>query len=139
LPLDPPAASEATVGAVVALGASGPLCCGFGAARDHLLGLTAVSADGRVLTFGGKVLKNVAGYDMTRLLTGSRGSLGLITRVDLRLRPLPEAELTIALHCDGLESIATLAAQVARRAEAVAVEALSAALSVAAVGGAASW
>jgi glycolate oxidase FAD binding subunit len=129
LALDPPAAQEATVGAAFALGASGPLRHGFGTARDHILGLTLVTGDARVLTVGGRVLKNVAGYDLTRLVTGSRGALGLITKLNLKLRPLSEADVTVVVGQGELEAAVRCARGAAGRAEVVALELLSPALS----------
>ncbi|HEX7050919.1 MAG TPA: FAD-linked oxidase C-terminal domain-containing protein [Longimicrobiales bacterium] len=96
LPLDPPGAEGATLGAVAAMGAAGPLREGYGAVRDHVLGLEVVTGDGRVLELGGRVVKNVAGYDLVRLIVGSRGTLGLVTRVTARLRALPGHDVTIA-------------------------------------------
>ena len=97
LPLDPPSLDAATVGGLVATAASGPLRARYGTPRDHVLGVEIVSGDGRKLSFGGQVVKNVAGYDMVRPIVGSRGTLGLITRVSLRLRPLPGEDRTIVI------------------------------------------
>lgn len=130
LPLDPPAADRATLGAVVSLADAGPARLGYGTPRDHVLGLEVVTGDGRVLRLGGQVVKNVAGYDLTRLLVGSRGALGVITRVNLRLRPLPERDETLALECpDAAEARATLLALRARGVEPVAAELLAPPLS----------
>ncbi len=95
LPLDPPGRSDRTIGSVVATGTSGPLRHGFGPVRDHVLGCTVVTGDGRVVEAGGKVVKNVAGYDLTKLHTGGFGAFGAITEVHLRLRALPETDLTL--------------------------------------------
>ena len=95
LPLNPPGRDDGTFGAAVACGVSGPLQGSYGGVRDNVLGLEVVTGDGRVLRIGGRVVKNVAGYDMVRLFTGSRGSLGVITRVSVRLFPRPEAEATL--------------------------------------------
>lgn len=97
LPLDPPALPGATVGATASLASAGPLRLGWGTPRDQVLGVEIVSGDGRHLRFGGRVVKNVAGYDVVRLMVGSRGSLGLITRLHLRLRPAPPADVTVAV------------------------------------------
>ena len=97
LPLDPPAAPAATLGGVISLASAGPLRGASGTPRDHVLGLTMVTGDGRVLSFGGRVVKNVAGFDIVRLITGSRGTLGLIASAWLRLRALPAADRTLAL------------------------------------------
>jgi len=98
--LDPPGHRDATIGAVAALASAGPLRCGYGTPRDQVLGLDAVTGDGRVLQVGGRVVKNVAGYDVTRLLVGSRGTLAVLTRVNLRLRPLPQHDVTWTIPAD---------------------------------------
>ena len=95
LPVDSPGSREGTLGGLVAAGVSGPLRGPFGAVRDNVLGVEVVAGDGRVLRFGGRVVKNVAGYDVVRLLTGSRGSLGVVTEVSVRLYPRPEAAATL--------------------------------------------
>ncbi|MDH3224945.1 MAG: FAD-binding protein, partial [Gemmatimonadota bacterium] len=95
LPLDPPGVSSATVGAVVAAGMSGSLRTLYGAVRDNVLGIEGVTGEGRILRFGGRVVKNVAGYDLVRLLTGSRGSLAAMTAVSLRLYPRPATDRTL--------------------------------------------
>jgi glycolate oxidase FAD binding subunit len=87
LALDAPA--EATVGGVVATGTAGPRRFRYGAPRDLLIGITVVRADGVVAHSGGKVVKNVAGYDLGKLFSGSQGTLGVITEVTFRLHPLP--------------------------------------------------
>ncbi len=89
LAVDAPA--EATVGGVVATGTAGPRRFRYGAPRDLLIGLTVVRADGVVAHSGGKVVKNVAGYDLGKLFSGSQGTLGLITEAAFRLHPLPAA------------------------------------------------
>jgi glycolate oxidase FAD binding subunit len=87
LALDAPA--DATVGGVVATGTAGPRRFRYGAPRDLLIGITVVRADGAVAHSGGKVVKNVAGYDLGKLFAGSQGTLGLITEATFRLHPLP--------------------------------------------------
>ncbi len=94
LALDPPGIGGRTLGSVVATAASGPLRQGFGAVRDHLLGVTFVTGDGRFVQGGGRVMKNVAGYDLTRLQAGAFGGFGVIVLVHLRLRALPRADVT---------------------------------------------
>jgi len=89
LAVDAPA--DATVGGVVATGTAGPRRFRYGAPRDLLIGITVVRADGVVAHSGGKVVKNVAGYDLGKLFSGSQGTLGLITEVTFRLHPLPAA------------------------------------------------
>ena len=93
LSLDPP--GDPTVGALLALNLSGPLRHRYGPPRDLVLGATLVLADGTIANAGGKVVKNVAGYDLARLLCGSRGRLALIARASLRLHPLPKAAQTL--------------------------------------------
>jgi glycolate oxidase FAD binding subunit len=97
LALDPPFAERATVGGVVAANAFGPRRTRYGTARDLIIGLSMVRADGAVAKGGGKVVKNVAGFDLPRLFVGSLGTLGLITTVTFRLHPLPEASATVTV------------------------------------------
>lgn len=92
LPADPPRLPRRTVGGLVAAGAAGPLGTAFGAPRDLVLGLTAVAGDGRVLRLGGRVMKNVAGFDLVKLMVGSRGTLGVVTSASFRLFPRPAAD-----------------------------------------------
>jgi glycolate oxidase FAD binding subunit len=100
LALDPPAAGPAgTVGGLVATGVAGPLRLRFGAPRDLLIGITVVRADGTAARAGGKVVKNVAGYDLGKLFAGSCGTLGLITEATFRLHPLPGASVYVTLDC----------------------------------------
>ncbi len=97
LALDPPLPERATVGGVIAANAFGPRRARYGTARDLLIGVTLVRADGRLARGGGKVVKNVAGFDMPRLMTGSLGTLGLIATATFRLHPLPEASATLSV------------------------------------------
>lgn len=94
LALDPPLGQETTIGGILAVNASGPSRHAYGTARDLLLGIRAVQADGRIIKAGGRVVKNVAGYDLSRLFIGSLGSLGIIVEASFRLAPLPRAERT---------------------------------------------
>lgn len=105
LPLDPPGWTRGSLGALTSLGMAGPLRHLYGAPRDHVLGLTTVSGDGRVLRWGGRVVKNVAGFDLTRLTVGSWGALGLVTAVSARLFPLPEGEVTLAFPGPGVDAL----------------------------------
>jgi len=98
LALDPPLAEQATVGGVVAANAFGPRRTHHGTARDLIIGISLVRADGVAARGGGKVVKNVAGFDLPRLFVGSLGTLGLITSVTFRLHPLPEASATVAVE-----------------------------------------
>ncbi|MDE0729622.1 MAG: FAD-binding oxidoreductase, partial [Longimicrobiales bacterium] len=88
LPFDPPDVPNRTLGGLVATGLSGPLWAGYGQLRNHVLGATIVCGDGRALRLGGKVVKNVAGFDILKLMVGSRGELAVITSVTVRLFPL---------------------------------------------------
>jgi glycolate oxidase FAD binding subunit len=95
LPLDPPAAARATVGGVVATNLNGPRRSYFGSVRDLVIGMKIVLASGEQIKAGGKVVKNVAGYDMCKLFVGSLGTLGIITEVTLRMAPIPETATTL--------------------------------------------
>jgi glycolate oxidase FAD binding subunit len=100
LPLDPYGSSEGTIGATMATASAGPLATSFGLPRDLLLGLEFVNGRGDVVRAGGKVVKNVAGFDLSRLLTGSWGTLGVITEVTLRLYSRPKVDRTFAVTLD---------------------------------------
>lgn len=100
LPLDPPRANTLTIARLLDESASGPRRHGCGTARDHLIGLKVVLADGHVVASGGKVVKNVAGYDLHKLFIGARGTLGVIVEATFKLRPLPEAEEFVAARCE---------------------------------------
>ncbi len=97
LAIDPAYPDTATIGGIVATANTGSLRHRYGGIRDMLLGITFVRSDGKLVKAGGRVVKNVAGYDLMKLLTGSFGSLGIITQVTFRLYPLPEASQTIVL------------------------------------------
>jgi glycolate oxidase FAD binding subunit len=106
LAFEPPQFSpESTIGGVVASGLSGPRRQAVGAARDFVLGTQLMDGKGEVLTFGGQVMKNVAGYDVSRLLTGSLGTLGLILEVSLKVLPKPFFETTLRLEMGEAEAI----------------------------------
>ncbi len=96
LPLIPPYSDKCTIGGIVATNASGPLRLRYGTARNLVLGMQVVHASGTVVKSGGKVVKNVAGYDINKLYIGSSGTLGIITEVTLKLAPLPVKETIIA-------------------------------------------
>jgi glycolate oxidase FAD binding subunit len=95
LALDPPGAERLTVAEAFASAVAGPRAHGYGMPRDLLLGVALRLADGTVVHGGGRVVKNVAGYDLPRLVVGSEGRLGLIERVCVRLHPLPAATCTV--------------------------------------------
>jgi glycolate oxidase FAD binding subunit len=97
LALDPPWPDRATIGGIVATGAFGPRRARYGAVRDLIIGVQLVRADGAVAHGGGKVVKNVAGFDLPKLACGSLGTLGLIAGATFRLHPLPEASETVVV------------------------------------------
>ena len=108
LALDAPAPERATIGGLVATGAFGPLRMRYGAIRDLIIGVTLVRADGEIARGGGKVVKNVAGFDLPKVACGSLGTLGLIAGAAFRLHPLPEATTTVqldALTADGVVEV----------------------------------
>ncbi|MDT5157874.1 MAG: glycolate oxidase [Acidobacteriota bacterium] len=126
LTLDPPNSGQATLGGVAATGLCGPQAFGYGPPRSHVLGMRVALADGRLLRAGGRVVKNVAGYDLCKLFVGSYGTLGLILELTFKLRPRPAREATLVAHSSDLHSLhgaarALLAAQLLP----VAVELLS--------------
>jgi glycolate oxidase FAD binding subunit len=107
LPIDVPQADRATVGGALAVNASGPRRYGFGTLRDYVLGITVVNDEGKEVKAGGRVVKNVAGYDLCKLHVGALGTLGIITQVTLKLRPRPEhqALIAIAVPAKAIESL----------------------------------
>jgi glycolate oxidase FAD binding subunit len=107
LPIDVPSADRATLGGIIATNTSGPRRYGYGTLRDYVIGISAINDDGNEFKAGGRVVKNVAGYDLCKLLVGSLGTLGVITQVTLKLRPLADEQTLIGVGCepDGLESL----------------------------------
>jgi len=100
LPFEPPRFGPgATLGGAIATGLSGPRRPYAGAARDFILGVRVIDGAGEELTFGGRVMKNVAGFDVSRLMTGALGTLGVITEISLKCLPLPKVETTVAVAC----------------------------------------
>lgn len=112
LPFEPPHfgenAAAGTVGGMVAAGLSGPARASVGAVRDYVLGATLVNGRGEVLTFGGQVMKNVAGYDVSRVLAGSLGTLGVIAEVSLKVLPIAPAEATLVFACNQTDALRLL-------------------------------
>ena len=98
LALDPPQPERATIGGLVATGAFGPRRARYGAIRDLIIGVTIVRADGVVAHGGGKVVKNVAGFDLPKIACGSLGTLGMIAEATFRLHPLPEKSATAVVR-----------------------------------------
>lgn len=106
LAFDPPRfGGKGTVGGMVATGLSGPCRLSAGPCRDYVLGLTLMNGDGQQLRFGGTVMKNVAGYDMSRLQVGAMGILGLLLDISLKVLPEPAARVTLRLACSAKESL----------------------------------
>ena len=124
LPLDPPDDGRATLGGVVSTGLGGAHSFGFGTPRSFVIGMRLVLADGRAVKAGGNVVKNVAGYDLCKLFTGSYGTLGLITEITFKLRPLP-AETRTVVASGPLVSLAAAGRQISTDMFPVAVELLS--------------
>lgn len=102
LPIDVPHAASATLGGVVATSASGPRRYGYGTLRDYVIGISAVDGRGTPFKAGGRVVKNVAGYDFCKLLTGSLGTLGVITQITLKIKPKPHSSAFLACDIDDL-------------------------------------
>jgi glycolate oxidase FAD binding subunit len=100
IPCDPPRAPSRTLGGLVAGGFGGPLWSGYGAPRDHVLGVTLVTGAGTILRLGGRVMKNVAGFDLVRLVVGSRGSLGVVVSACIRVFPTPAVDRLLVLEGD---------------------------------------
>jgi glycolate oxidase FAD binding subunit len=100
LPLDPSYSQEATIGGIVATADAGSWRQRYGGVRDLLIGLSFVRADGEIVKAGGRVVKNVAGYDLMKLFTGSYGTLGILSTLTFRVYPLPEASKTVVIIGD---------------------------------------
>ena len=112
LALDPPAADRATVGGVVAANSFGPRRAQFGSVRDLLIGVSIILADGTRARGGGKVVKNVAGFDLPKLMCGSLGTLGMIATATFRLHPIPEIERTLLLRSSDASEVRAVLARV---------------------------
>lgn len=115
LAFEPPGfGANATLGGTIACGLSGPRRPYAGSARDFVLGTKIINGKGEILHFGGEVMKNVAGYDVSRLMTGAHGTLGLLLEISLKIMPTPEQETTLVFECTATEAITrmnTLASQ----------------------------
>jgi glycolate oxidase FAD binding subunit len=112
LPYDPPFFDDRTVGGLIATGESGPLWMGYGELRNHVLGATLVTGDGRVLRLGGRVVKNVAGFDLLKAVVGSRGRLGVITSACVRAFPMPLADRVLTLRGNSAADLVAVARSV---------------------------
>lgn len=111
-PPDPASLNQSTLGGNVACNAGGPRCLKYGVTKDYVLGMSVVLADGRLLKLGGKLVKNVTGYQLTQLFVGSEGTLGIITEIVLRLRPLPRYRSTAAAYFGTLDDASTAVAAI---------------------------
>ena len=100
--------NRATLGGTISTGLSGPRRPYSGSARDFVLGCRMINGRGEIASFGGQVMKNVAGYDVSRLLTGSRGTLGILLEVSLKVLPKPAASITISRECSPSDAIGTM-------------------------------
>lgn len=109
LPCEPPTFGDATLGGMVAAGLSGPRRPWSGSVRDFVLGTRVITGHGKHLRFGGEVMKNVAGYDVSRLMAGSLGCLGVLTEVSLKVLPKPRECISIALELDSERALNGLA------------------------------
>ncbi len=106
LAFEPPRfGTSATLGGTIACGLSGPRRPYAGSARDHVLGMKCINGKGEILRLGGQVMKNVAGYDLARTLTGSLGTLAVMLEISLKVVPRPETELTLWRECDPQEAL----------------------------------
>jgi glycolate dehydrogenase FAD-binding subunit len=109
LPFEPPSFGEsATIGGTVACGLAGPARAAFGPLRDYVLGVRVLTGDGRVLRFGGEVIKNVAGYDVARSMAGAFGTLGVLLDVSLKVLPCPPSSRTLSLERNADDALAEL-------------------------------
>ena len=109
LPLDPAGGSKVSIGGLIAADLHGPLRPSQGRVRDLLLGLRLATPEGRLVSGGGKVVKNVAGYDLPKLHVGALGTLGIVVEATFRLRPCPRSERALVVHTSGAEDAGRLA------------------------------
>lgn len=106
LPFEPPHfGADATIGGSIAAGLSGPARAYTGSARDFVLGVRIINGRGQQLRFGGEVMKNVAGYDLSRTMVGAFGTLGVLLDISLKVLPLPRAQATLVHECNAAEAI----------------------------------
>lgn len=112
IPLDPFGSAQSTIGATIATASYGPLRCGYGTPRDWLIGIRVAQIDGQLTRAGGKVVKNVAGYDLGKLYTGSFGSLAIVTETTFKLRSLAPAEKTLIFYAEQPGTLLDLVARI---------------------------
>ncbi len=108
LPVEAPHADRATLGGSLAVNVSGPRRFGFGTLRDYVLGISVVNDEGQEVKAGGRVVKNVAGYDLCKLHVGALGTLGVIVQATLKVRPIPESQALMTVSCDAADLAALL-------------------------------
>ena len=127
LALDPPFADRATIGGIIAANAFGPLRTRYGSVRDLIIGISIIRADGVIARGGGKVVKNVAGFDLPKLMVGSLGTLGMIASATFRLHPLPEVSETLLIKNQSASDLRNLMKEMTRmQLEAAAIAAIAA-------------
>lgn len=112
LPYDPPHMEQRSLGGLVATGESGPLWMGYGDLRNHVLGATVVAGDGRVIRLGGRVVKNVAGFDLLKTMVGSRGRLAVLTSVCVRAFPVAQVDRVLVLRGGTVDALLAVAGRV---------------------------
>src|SRR5262249_4980122 len=112
IPLDPFGNDAMTIGGVIATASSGPMRFAYGTPRDWLVGIGVVHADGHITKAGGKVVKNVAGYDLCKLYTGSYGTLAIVAEMSFKLRALPLSEKTLLFYSDSAEALCQIAGRI---------------------------
>ncbi len=105
LPIDPPDPMQTAIGNLLAHNLSGPRRYGYGTIRDYLIGIKVALANGDIIKAGGKVVKNVAGYDLCKLFIGAKHTLGIIVEATFKLRPLPEKEVVLASRFDSIPAL----------------------------------
>jgi glycolate oxidase FAD binding subunit len=125
LPIDVPQPERATLGGSVAANVSGPHRLGYGTLRDYVIGISFVTDEGQEVKAGGRVVKNVAGYDLMKLQVGALGTLGIVTQLTLKVKPKPEATALVRAECSTVELAGLLDALHASRSRPCVVEALS--------------
>lgn len=126
LPWDAPGGPDRTMGGIAAVGKTGPLRLGFGQPRDWILGIEVATLEGKLIRAGGRVVKNVAGYDLTKLFVGSLGTLGVITELNVKVRPQPATELTTIASSPDASALWSLARKIREsHAQPVAIEIVS--------------
>jgi len=113
-PPDPASKEFSTLGGNIAECAGGPRCVKYGVTKDYVLGLEVVTPQGDVIRTGGQTLKNVVGYDLTKLIVGSEGTLGIVTEITLKLLPLPEAKKTMLVQFETIEGAAQSVSEIIR-------------------------